>query len=163
VLRARPRLARPTVPWPAPRRPRLLVSQPPETARPFPSLPPPLPSLNAELWPPLMADRLSLPSAFPLSLYKSLSSLLSPYPSSLHRCRAEPSFVGAPPSIAPEPPRRTVRARPIVLTPAGPSAPVLGHSTEPPALPLPGRAPPLLADPPAREHNLKVEEAHFPF
>jgi hypothetical protein len=32
-------------------------------------------------------------------------------------------------------------------------------SPEPPAPPLPSRTPPLVADPPAREHKLKVEES----
>jgi hypothetical protein len=89
-----PRSARPHV-RPRARRPRPLTSFKPEIATPFPSLPPPLPSLNGELWPtPLMAlkaDHSSL--ALPLPLYKAaelppvslpeVSLSLSRYPLSL--------------------------------------------------------------------------------
>jgi hypothetical protein len=91
-------------------------------------------SIKAAKLPPL-----SLPELSPSLLARSLSLAVAP-----SRRPLELRYQASPSSLA-------VLARPRPDRPC------------PTALPLLGRAPPLLADPPAREHKLMVEEAHFSF
>jgi hypothetical protein len=109
----------------------------------LPHDPPSLNGVNGRHWWPFTA----VPPRLTLSLYKiPPSSILSPYPSSLSL------------SCSPLSPLLVVRRHRSSSSP-----PIPGHSTEPPAPPLPGRVPSLLADSPTREQKLKVEEAHFSF